>query len=675
MAQRIFSFAFLFCLCVSVVTGQSARFSNAFAGGLNAAHFASLDVNLDGRDDLIAYDRVAATISVFLRNEYGEYIYCADCISVLPPLKSFVQTVDINGDGRKDIATFNGISGINIYLNLSNDTLKFSKPVTLMASMYGSAGPLYCTSVDFPVFADIDGDGLVDVLNFWVPSTGDYLLYYRNTDSMHFEVADWSWGCFSEGEEDNAITLNDCAKAPVSAAMNDFELRSRSNTGAVPKHTGSTLFGVRTQQGLLDLIVGDVGYTGLYYLHNGGTTSKSHITSYDSIKTPFEFPVVSNVMLGDTIYWIVSPFTSHPFNTMGEHSILRINPLTRTVIQTDFLQNTMFDFGKLSRPCAAGGNLLVGSYDNGIVLIENAAVQTKNIELTVITENFWNLKERLNSKALSPAYNNSTQELLVGMENGRIALIKDSIIIDTFFANIQVNGFAAPTLFDLNNDGFSDLIVGEKRSGHLYYYHNENGIFNTFADTLKGVDVRDFNYSNFGYGAPAFYRSKQNELVLLCGSEQGIIYEYKQNGNNTFERTAEYNLNTGKFVAPSIMEKSDEHGAEKFIITGNIRGGLQCFNLDNLPSTSNESSTKTPQAGTPQQILKIFPNPIINGILNVLSQEKAQYQIYDLQGKIQQSGTLLQGKNTIKLHNTKSGLYLLHFRTHSTVGTVKFIIS
>jgi hypothetical protein len=647
---------------MSVIAGQNAVFSNAFAGGLNAAHFASLDVNSDGRDDLIAYDRVAVTVSVFLRNEYGEYIYCADCASALPPLRSFVQTVDINGDGLKDIATFNGVSGINIYLNLSNDTLKFGKPITLMAFMYGSVGPLYCTSVDFPVFADIDGDGLIDVLNFWVASTGDYLLYYRNTDSARFEVADWSWGCFSEGKEDNAITLNDCAEMSASTAM------------ATSKHTGSTLFGVRTQQGLFDLIVGDVGYTGLYCLHNGGTADRSRIISYDSIKTSFEFPVVSSVMLDDTAYWIVSPFTSHPFNTMGEQSVLRINPFTRTVVQTDFLQNTMFDFGILSHPCTAGKNLFVGSYDNGIALIENVSVQAEGTELTSVTKNLWNLKERLNSKALSPAYNSDTRELFVGMENGRVALVKDSTITDTFFANIQMGSFAAPTLFDLDNNGFQDMIIGEKRSGYLYCYYNENGIFNTFADTLKGVDVRDFNYSNFGYGVPAFYRDEQNEPVLLCGSEQGIIYEYKRDVSGIFKRTAEYNLNTGKFVAPSIMEEN----GEQFIIAGNIRGGLQCFSLDNILLSSNESSIKTPQYETPKQILKIFSNPVTNGILNILSQEKVQYHIYDLQGKIQQSGTLTRGENTIKLRNTVSGLYLLYFKTYSTAyptaGTVKFIV-
>jgi hypothetical protein len=236
-----------------------------------------------------------------------------------------------------------------------------------------------------------------------------------------------------------------------------------------------------------------------------------------------------------------------------------------------------------------------------------------------------------------------------------------------------VGDFAAPTLFDLDNDGFTDLIVGEKRSGRLYYYRSDKGNISAKADTLKGVDVRDENYSNFGYGVPAFYRNEQNDVVLLCGSEQGIIYEYRQNTDGTFKRTAEYSLSIGKFSAPAAANYSHIAAGEakQSLIAGNIRGGLQLFDLNSLPSAGNEPQVKTPSAA----VVTVAPNPVTDGILNVLSQERSQYVIYNLQGKILQSGTLSQGANTIRLRTARSGVYLLYVKTHSTVNAVKFIVN
>ncbi|MDE6113309.1 MAG: VCBS repeat-containing protein, partial [Bacteroidales bacterium] len=236
---------------------QVAGKPDAWAGGLNAAHIAALDLNGDGRDDLLVFDRNGKIPLCFVYDSAVgaadasdasgcPYVYAPACAASLPPLREWVQACDYNGDGRPDLFTFNGVAGISVYRNASGwETdalggavyrLRF-EPLTprLQAKMYGQYGDLYCIDVDYPALVDVDGDGAVDVLNFWVPSTGDYLHYYRNyaletygtRDSFDLRIEDWSWGCFAENEETNGIYLDSC--------------RPASSKARVPKHSGSTL--------------------------------------------------------------------------------------------------------------------------------------------------------------------------------------------------------------------------------------------------------------------------------------------------------------------------------------------------------------------------------------------------------------------------------------------------
>ena len=401
---------------------------NAWAGGLNAAHVVALDLNGDEIDDLIVFDRnskkpycfvatgsaagsavdavsgtALAAVSALTRGaasaastSRGAYKYVPIYEAALPPLQEWVQAYDYNQDGRPDLFTFNGVAGVAVYRNVSHwDTDPNGAPVyrlafelythRLQAKMYNRYGDLYCISVDYPALVDVDGDGAMDVLNFWVPSTGDYLHYYRNyalqthgtLDSIDLRIEDWSWGCFVENEESNGIYLDSCrdaaavdvALAPVSAVTPSSVLASATFVGTrpvasesavtpdvvaatapksyEPKHSGSTLCALprRTSNGetLYDLLLGDVGYEGLMYLYNGGSATKAHITAYDSL-FPAENPIRQTSMpsvsvlpesvvaaMGwgsaatatdaESIYIMVSPYSTDAFYTQGRESM------------------------------------------------------------------------------------------------------------------------------------------------------------------------------------------------------------------------------------------------------------------------------------------------------------------------------------------------------------------
>ncbi|MDE6629955.1 MAG: VCBS repeat-containing protein, partial [Bacteroidales bacterium] len=544
-----FGLLFFFMLAVfGLVSAQPAvslqTTPQAWFGGLNAAHFATLDIDGDGLEDYIAFDRVGSRVRCFGH----DWEWRRGAEHNLPPLRAWVQTHDYNGDGQKDIFTFNGISGIAVY---RNDSGKFHKVTDgLEAEMFGQKTPLYCTSEDYPVIADIDGDGDLDVLNFWVPSSGDFLLYYRNfakeewgrADTFLLRVEDWSWGCFVESEESNVIYLDSCS------ARNNAALASALATKAgdfpARKHAGSTLWAFKNPQTeLFDLVLGDVGFPDLYYLQNGGTAQKARMVSYDTFfprTVPVrlhDFPILSQVYVRDTLCYLYSPYQSNPFKTEGGWSVWRYadtggGALYGKLVQKDFLQGAMIDVGVGAYPVIydidSDGlpDLLIGNYRGTesatLTLYRNTGVFGAPV-FEKADDDFLRLSQYALT-ALHPAFadmdGDGKDEMVVGTESGALWLFRltgegtalVAELLDDDFLRAGLRGFSAPAFADVNGDGRPDLVVGS-RNGRLAYFENvgasgaKSGVLPHFelrSDSWGGVDVTDRDFSNFGYARPSF---------------------------------------------------------------------------------------------------------------------------------------------------------------------------
>ena len=93
-----------------------------FAGGIDAAQFASCDINLDGKKDIIVHDREGSKLSCFLNiggpNEIN-YQYDIRYNNRFPVIGEWMLMMDYDGDGKEDLfCDRNG--GIACYLNISN---------------------------------------------------------------------------------------------------------------------------------------------------------------------------------------------------------------------------------------------------------------------------------------------------------------------------------------------------------------------------------------------------------------------------------------------------------------------------------------------------------------------------------------------------------------------------
>lgn len=721
--RRILSDVFCICTCLFFLSGilpagaQTPRviINNqtlplAWAGGLNACHFAAIDLNGDGKDDYVAFDRIGERVLCFSHN----WQLLPDVEKQLPPLRYWVQAHDYNQDGKQDLFTFNGISGISLYKNVSESTpegyrLQFELVSNgLPAEMFGSFSPLYCTWADYPVIADLDDDGDLDVLNFWVPTTGDFLLYYRNfameewqrADTFLLKTEDWSWGCFVENEESNAIILDSCSFRQSSALPKNAS-----------KHAGSTIFALKNRDnGLFDLVLGDAGYPGLVFLHNGGTAQQARITSYDTVfplSEPcrlYNFPILSSVLWKDSLCYILSPFEIDPFNTQGAQSLWRYadtggGAAYAILQQKDFLQELMLDFGTGAVPVAYDYNhdgktdLVVGNYGRqtdafyqggswhtrqsaSLFLLENIGSENQPV-FELKTDDYLGLS-RYGLRALHPAFadidGNGKDEMVLGMEDGRLwlfSLQQDGLsaeLSDSLFLGTALSGFSAPVLFDLDQDGLPDLVVGEKQhvwqqssrritKGSLSFFKNTGGMkFEKVSDSLGGVDVIDREFSNFGYSRPSFYKNREGEILLACGSENGEVWLYDSIAGNlkgNFRYRGRANVKVGIHASPLLYDWNGDGFPELTI--GNQCGGLQYLDGKEWQAQEVRNEQKPPVY---QPSVYIFPNPAAHGFYARITQ-KGLYLLMDGRGRLLKRFAWSEGLHYVDISRLPSGIYFL----------------
>ena len=125
---------------------------NYGSGGYQATSIAVVDVNGDGKPDLLAANRGSSNVGVLLGNGDGTFQTALTYGSGWET--SSVAVGDVNGDGKPDVVVAGGQTGtVSILLGNGDGTFK-------AAVAYGSGG-----QGDFSVaVGDVNGDGKLDVL-------------------------------------------------------------------------------------------------------------------------------------------------------------------------------------------------------------------------------------------------------------------------------------------------------------------------------------------------------------------------------------------------------------------------------------------------------------------------------------------------------------------------------
>ncbi|MES2798949.1 MAG: T9SS type A sorting domain-containing protein [Bacteroidota bacterium] len=709
----------------------------AWAGGLSYAQFSEFDYDFDGDLDLFVFDRSSDNISVFTQEVQGAnkyYKYQVDAYKKFPTdVINRATLVDYDNDGKKDIFCY-GVGGIKVYRNIGNATsgLQWTLAKNLLYSDYwGSSLNLYVSSADIPAIVDVDLDGDLDILTFHIG--GEHIQYHKNfsmenlgiPNSLNdFKLMNECWGKVREDVNLNQLFLNDntgaCASGNIPGAESPTNPSPGKPTEMMPKHSGSTLTGLDyNNDGVLDLILGDVSYANMHLLINGGTdvNQNSAMISDEDNFPANSIPINVEVFpaafildvdfdgIKDLIVGTNAKNVSQNENSVYFYKNTGTNALPNYVYQTDrFLQSLMIEHGTGAMPVLADvdndglKDLFVSNFfthemgglkKSAIAYYKNTGTSTNPV-YTFIDEDFENFSQLGFGLRLSPSFgdlnNDGKVDLIIGKENGSLSYFENTSSlptisfaapVDNYTDNlgnpISAGQYASPQLFDLNKDGLLDLIVG-KKTGELMYYQNIGSAtapsFELMNDSLGYVDVATTTPD--GYAAPHFF-DLNDTTYLFVGNSEGTIYYYNQIEDHLIEGLS-FNLADDHFLDittgaySSFFVNDIDQDGKLNLFAGHDLGGLYHFEV-------NPAITIGLQENNTSIEFTLYPNPS-TGIFNIEtdSMQELSLTVFDLMGKTILTINSFTKMTQIDVSTSEKGVYLLQIIDENGNSSTKRLV-
>ena len=692
---------------------------NGWAGGLQAPQFIAIDLDNDGKKDLAAFDRQDNKIIPYLRIQAGAdgLEWAPQFLSNFPAeLNNWVIATDYDQDGLVDLFTGSGQgSNVIVYRNISNpgQAIQFSPTGTRLFSLYPPLLPLYVSASDYPAVQDVDHDGDQDLLTFNLG--GVAVEWHKNlsmesfghSDSLIFEVQSRCFGHFQESPAGCIATigLTPCGPGERLHEMTDFV---QKNT----MHVGSTLLCLDIDQdSLMDLVVGDIGCREVYALFNGGTTA---IASFDSVIQAFpaqspidinQFPAVFAIDLDDDgkLDLLSAPnvaSSAEDQKSIQWHRNQDDNIANFQNLGYGWFQEDMLDFGTGANPTLMDVDvdgtmdLLVGNQgkidSNGTLKPRLAWLRNVGSNMSprfvVENQNFLELDSQagtLGLPAVTPTAGDldgdGDHDLVFGNQNGTLVFFKNNTVTgspplfqlqSTAFAGVDVGLFSAPQLYDWNQDGKLDLLIGNGQGRIAFYRNIGSNISASFVkvtDSLGKIKINDASGLSFtnGFAKPCMADLNADGFPeLLVGTVTGEVHVFESHGlspTDSFPRISDLaGLDFGGFSAPSGILDSISNGLSGFLFVGNMRGGVEA-----LERTTPASSI--PQQISLQSTLNVFPNPFRDRLtIEILrNAQKGEIKIHDSLGKTLWTGKLSQGQHAISTSDWPRGIYFISIQTQS----------
>jgi len=673
---------------------------SAWCGGINSVQINHVDLNQDTKNDLILYDHNSYVIRTFINiGTAGEskYAYDPKYEKNFPLISNYLILKDYNCDNIPDLF-HKGFPGVSVYKGYyQNSELKF----TYYRDLYfpGAFGPVnvYVQPDDIPAIIDVDGDGDLDVVAYGV--FGTYLELTKNMqveeglpcDSMKMELVDNCYGKFYQG---------------VYRAVNTGVSCKGISTGSEKKkrHTGNCIVMLDIEgDNDLDILGGNISYSDAQLLVNTGSSTSCVVTQQDTMynsadhslwmpswPAPFHVDIDND---GDKDIL----FTTHNENVnSANYHVAAYYKNTGTdlsptfVFQHDSLFTPdMIDVGSFSYPTFfdydkdGKQDLFIGSegyLDNVSVQRHSMLSYYKNtsvgsiISFDLVTKDFLGLSG-FNYHGIFPTFGDLTgdgiYDLVMGNISGYITLYKNYASSNTVTPNfllstdslpgITVGSLSAPLVFDFNQDGRTDLLIGN-RSGYITYYEDTSSTavkkLSLQTISLGGIKAGDVN-NIYGFCVPFIGKmDNTNKDYLMIGNVDGTIARYDNFINNmgTFTRI-DSNYSEIQTLARSVPAIADLNGDGNYeMVVGSKLGGLNYFKqVKNVLLNIDQQEFSNAS-------IELYPNPS-NGMIYFLCKSKVgelKVRILDISGK-ELLKTLLDTdvSQAIDISSLCDGMYLV----------------
>lgn len=690
---------------------------NPWAGGINAGQYNTMDMNADGREDLVVFDRTAAIIKVFLATDDG-FVYDPLLALDFPEgITSWMLLRDFNCDGRKDIFTSDPL-GIKVYVNESDaEGIKWrvfndrSVQSPLLTKGF-SDNPinLQMNSSDIPAIDDIDNDGDLDILVFRFSSEAT-IEFHKNLsientgvcDSIQLERVTQRWGDFQECNCGSFAFNNDpCPDI---------------GGGRTEHQSGKSLLAIDMDgDGDKEIVIGEESCGFLSVLTNEGDANEADFNSFSNFFPSTTNPVSLNQF--PAAYFedvdadgikdlIVAPNVP---NNVGfgvnfrQSSWFYKNSGTNTnpnfnFIQNDFLQDQMLDLGENGAPAFYDydndGDLDmfvssfltdVFSFESTFLLFEDIGTQGAPV-YNLLEDDLFSFSQSglINFK---PEFTDLDGDGLIdfvftatSLQDGSTNLYFLERIQGGFDFNTSLRVAFGPIginenikVFDIDNDGEKDLLVG-KSTGRVEYYKGVDA-GTQFQFELEDESFFDLDFSPFRQFTAMDIADLNGDGLedLIIGDSRGNITYFSDFLNNldvpTQGETDLFRIDEGTIAPLSFGSRIRPIVTNLFnedlpsIVFGTGQGGLVVVR--------NEGAIANPING----VVGVYPNPVaIDQLLTINSLESTRARVVNLLGQVVIDNLELVANEPFSLNvsGLKEGLYLLVPETDNE-STIRFVV-
>lgn len=685
---------------VPVVQGDNVL-AMAWAGGLNTGQYNIIDLDNDGIDDLMIFNRDNNKPLTFL-SDGSNYNYAPEFEHLFPEeLESWVLLRDYNCDGKADIFT-SSIFGMSLYENVSSpggplEWLLIHE--TIFTEGLGGQINLQVSSLDLPAISDVDGDGDLDILAFNF-AIGGSVNYHQNmsverTGNCDLDLVKITdrYGEFTECTCDEYVFGTDVC-----------------STGGRLQHSGGKSIisypysGVAAQ----DLVIGQEECANAGFLQNMGTAAAPQMTSvsfnFPNATNPntINYPAFFNVDVSfDGVDDLI--ISSNSFEIDGSSNYAENNwyyersGASYTLVTKAFLQEKMIDAGYSASPALADidsdgdEEMLLGTGDQGsgasLVLYENDG-DALNPRLLEKEKDYLQLSIS-GYQTISPQFldvnKNSRQDLIIkyvesDQQKVRVYWHTDNPLQPYIATNITELSIPQLSIHDNPHFYFSGaklaVLIG-RATGKLSQFINqgtlENPVWELITDSFLDISD-DFRARNLSVYIDDMDGDNKSDLIRY--DDSGILKIYDdfngeailvegliQNEQTQSSHNSSFGMNAN--ISTTMLTGSKVPS----IIIGLKSGGVQLLSNIEDEQQSVDLAIK----------IAVFPNPLQqNDLLNLVSNQDVTVELLDIWGHTF-SNKILLSKGVISqldIRVLRAGMYLL--RAQSITGkksSAKFVIT
>ncbi|HPH46575.1 MAG TPA: FG-GAP-like repeat-containing protein [Chryseolinea sp.] len=695
----------------------------AWAGGLNAAQYNTIDLNSDGKDDLALFDRMANKVITFL-NDNNQYRYAPEYEMLFPEeVTNWLLLRDYNCDGKKDIFT-GDVFGMKVYTNTTEpgENLSWkpflfyvgpgsSKSEALLTLGFSGKVNLQLQYDDLPAIVDADGDGDLDIFNMRYQGDGTMEFHknfskerYGTCDSLDFERQTQNWGGFKECQ---------CGEF----AFNNEDCPPSSPDGGRTKHAGGKSLLIMDTDGDadLDVLFSEASCNNLYLLKNDGNITSPIINSSTPFPTsnPIDFVIFPSAFYEDLDFDGTKDLISSPniysrayfesaldkSNWFYKNNGSTSNP-SFTLTEKDFLQDRMVEVGDNAVPAFVDYDgdgdydLFISQYisedfSSTIHLYNNTGTST-DPEFTLIDEDYLSFSALLlfNLKIQFADMNGDSKTDLVftasslntaGTKLFYVANKSNSVFDFSNQTPLLVDFTFMSTenilITDVGLDGLNDILIG-RSNGALQYWKN-NGPAGSQNYSLVNAEYLGLGSSvlrqNLTTAVGDLDADGKSDLIL--GNQYGqitIVPDFR-NASNLNDAVIEiifnpinttYNTqNLGGRIWPTITYIFNSNRPD--IVVGTILGGVRLLR--------NDGSMELPK----NPVIKIYPIPVSQeDMLTIIPDRAVLMQVYSSIGQEIGESIRIDGNELFPFNVSRlsPGMYILQFSVNNTFVAKRIIV-